>query len=79
MSLGLIVNILFVIAALYIFQRSLRMLYALVQPETPRKGWRERIKAVFDASSLLAWFSMGTLTMLIGLTGIVSRVLLRVV
>lgn len=78
MSLGLIVNVLFVLAALYFFQRSLRMLYALVRPEAPRKSWRDRLRAVADASRVMMWFSLGTVVMIAGLTGLLSRMLLWV-
>ena len=74
MSPGLIINLIFVGLALYVYHRSWRLLHELLADSW--SGLAERIRGLLLASGLTILFSAGTLMMVTGLTGLTNKLLM---
>jgi hypothetical protein len=76
LSLGLLVNLLFLAFAGYIFHKSLGFLRELLRSDSLKPGILGLIRKAGQAVGLLIWFGVGTLAMTTGLTGLFNRMLL---
>lgn len=76
LSIGLVINLLSIVAAAYIFKRSLQLLYELIDPDEAYNGLVGLARVVASMSGLLIWFSVGTMMMVVGLTGLFNKMII---
>lgn len=75
-SIGLVVNLIFVAFASYIFYRSLHYLHDLLGARSAESNAPRLMRRLAGGSGLLVWFGAGTLMMITGLSGLANKLII---
>jgi len=77
-SPGLVVNLIFVALASFVFYRSHNYLLSLLHPEKSKEFEGNFFNKAVYVVGLVIWFLAGVMTMVTGLTGLLNRMILAI-